>query len=432
MAAYLAKAGAKVVLFEREIMPRPHVGESLVPSSTRVFKELGFLPTMESAGFVRKYGAVWTSANAKGVEGHDFRGLDDELHPERQAEIKFAERDQPGVEQPYTWHVDRGRFDLLLLQHANKLGVHVYEGVRVDGVEFNQDEAAITYHIGRKAMSTSCRIVVDASGRHTLLGNQLGLKVRDPVYDQYAIHTWFDNYDRTFAAGSEAYHDHIFVHFLPVANSWIWQIPVTETLTSIGVVTQKKNFAKSKAEREQFFWDTAASRPDLYEALKAAKRVRPFKDEGDYSYAMKQICGDRFVLIGDAARFVDPIFSTGVSIALSCARFASRDVLEALQTGDYSRNAFSTYETTLRRGTQNWYDFISVYYRLNILFTYFVKNPRYRLDVVKLLQGDVYDEEAPAVLGLMRQAVRDVEQNPEHYWHRQLNELTHDAFAPTF
>src|SRR5262249_42589825 len=112
MAAYLAKGGAKVVVFEREIMPRPHVGESLVPSSTRVLKELGFLPTMESAGFVRKYGAVWTAANAKGVAGIDFQGVPDELHPEQEAAIEFVERDQAGVDQPYTWHVDRGKFDL--------------------------------------------------------------------------------------------------------------------------------------------------------------------------------------------------------------------------------------------------------------------------------------------------------------------------------
>ncbi len=103
-------------------------------------------------------------------------------------------------------------------------------------------------------------------------------------------------------------------------------------------------------------------------------------------------------MIGDAARFVDPIFSTGVSIALNGARFASADIIRAAETGDFRKKSFETYETTIRRGTNNWYNFISVYYRLNVLFTAFIRDPRYRLDVLKLLQGDVYDEEEPPVL----------------------------------
>jgi len=136
----------------------------------------------------------------------------------------------------------------------------------------------------------------------------------------------------------------------------------------------------------------------LFNGLKASERIRPFKAEGDYSYAAKQIAGDRFLLVGDAGRFVDPIFSTGVSIALNSARFASRDIIEACAKDDFSRESFQTYETTIRRGTNNWYDFISVYYRLNVLFTKFINDPKYRLDVLKLLQGDVYDEKPPAVL----------------------------------
>src|SRR5579884_4262555 len=113
---------------------------------------------------------------------------------------------------------------------------------------------------------------------------------------------------------------------------------------------------------------------------------------------MKEICGDNYLLVGDAARFVDPIFSTGVSIALNSARFASADILQAAESGDFRKESFQTFESTLRCGTRNWYEFISVYYRLNVLFTAFVQDPRYRLDVLKLLQGDVYDDEAPAVL----------------------------------
>jgi flavin-dependent dehydrogenase len=198
------------------------------------------------------------------------------------------------------------------------------------------------------------------------------------------------------------------------------------------VVTQKKNFAAGRAEREQFFWEAVASRPELEAGLRSAERVRGFSDEGDYSYAMKEIASDRLVLIGDAARFVDPIFSTGVSIALNSSRFASRDVIEAFRTGDLSKRAFDRYVSTIRRGTRNWYNFISVYYRLNVLFTAFVNDPRYRLDVLQLLQGDVYEDVEPPVLTRMREIVTEVESNPKHVWHDDLGDLTAHAFEGTF
>ena len=135
------------------------------------------------------------------------------------------------------------------------------------------------------------------------------------------------------------------------------------------------------------------------------------------------------VLVGDAGRFVDPIFSTGVSIALNSSRFASRDIVKALETGNFKREAFSTFESTIKRGTRNWYNFITVYYRLNVLFTAFVLDPRYRLDVLQLLQGDVYEEQEPPVLTRMRELVGSVERNPEHIWHKLLGDLTANAFV---
>lgn len=452
MGAYLAKAGVKCVVFEGELFPREHVGESLVPASTRVFKELGFLEEMERHKFPRKYGAAWTTAaNYTSGFADDFEGLE----PDCRADIRFEERAQPGVDQNYTYHVDRGKFDNLLLHHAAKLGATVYEGVRARHVDFSERCPRVQFQLGNKTMDVAARMVVDASGRHTFLGNQLRLKVRDTVFDQYAIHTWFEGYNRqAWNKTGEAVHgvgfkridpatnkdaggkprgfeeNYIYIHFLPISNSWIWQIPIYEDITSIGVVTQKKNFAKTRESREKFFWDAVGTRPEICESLKSATQLRPFKDEGDYSYAMKQLAGDRFLLVGDAGRFVDPIFSTGVSIALNSSRFASRDIIAALQTGDLSRASFKTFEDTIRLGTKNWYDFISVYYRLNAVFTAFILDPRYKLDTLKLLQGDVYDDPNPAVLQKMKEIVSTVENNPTHIWHQFLGDLTNNAFKP--
>jgi 1H-pyrrole-2-carbonyl-[peptidyl-carrier protein] chlorinase len=275
-------------------------------------------------------------------------------------------------------------------------------------------------------------MVVDATGRNTLIGNQMGWKVADPVFDQYALHTWFDNYDRRVVAQNDDKLDYIYIHFLPITNSWVWQIPITDTITSIGVVTQKRHFKGSKASREQFFWDCVHTRPEFKEAMAPATQMRPLKAEGDYSYAMTKIVDDRLVLVGDAGRFVDPIFSTGVSIALNSSRFASADILGAMESGDFGAASFKDYEKTIRLGTKNWHDFITVYYRLNVLFAAFIQDPRYRIDVLKLVQGDVYDEEQPEVLQKMKDIVTSVERNEGHVWHKLLGDLTANAFAPTF
>lgn len=453
-ASYLAKAGLKCVVLEREIMPRHHVGESFVPATTRVLKEIGFIDEMDKNGFVRKYGAVWTAAT-KGVYNVDFDGLGADVHPdvpmnitqhthkldgmeeECRADIRFGEREQEGVDRNHTWHVDRGKFDLLLLQYANKLGATVYEGIRAQEVDFSDPTMPkIKFSLGKQNLALTCRVVIDASGRQTLLGNQLKFKINDPVFNQYALHTWFDNYDRRHfakARNGESHEDYIYIHFLPLTNTWVWQIPITDTATSIGVVTQKQNFAKSRESREQFFWNAVASRPDLYSALKEATQLRPLKEEGDYSYGMKQICGDGFAMVGDAARFVDPIFSSGVSIAMNSSRLATRSIISTLQSGGVcNKESFEDFAATMRRGTKNWYEFITVYYRLNVLFTAFVEDPKYRIDVLKLLQGDLYDTDSPPVLAEMRRIVTDVESRPNHPWHKLLGDLTNDAFRPTF
>jgi 1H-pyrrole-2-carbonyl-[peptidyl-carrier protein] chlorinase len=427
LAAYLAKAGISCVLFEREIFPRPHVGESLVPAANRVLQELGLLEQMEAAKFPRKYGSAWTSVTSKKIYSHDFEGLPLDCR----GDIRFDEREMQG-DRNYTYHVDRAKFDHLLLQHARKLGATVYEGVRVNRVDLPKDDfPRIVISSEEQEVVKSVRLIVDASGRRTLLGSQLKLKVKDPVFNQFAIHTWFEGYDR----GISDKKDYVFVHFLPISNSWIWQIPITDTITSFGVVTQKEHFAKKKQEREQFFWDCVSTHPEVFENLKQAKQLRPFEEEADYSYAMKQFCGDGWVLIGDAARFVDPIFSSGISIALNSARLASQEIIKALKqstlkNGVFTREHLQDYEATVQRGMKNWYEFISLYYRLNILFTMFVSDPRYRLDILKLLSGEVYDEDEPQVLQEMRKIVTVVEQNSNHIWHKLLNELTANAFKP--
>ncbi|MBE1489193.1 NAD(P)/FAD-dependent oxidoreductase [Plantactinospora soyae] len=430
VASYLARAGLDVAVFESAVFPREHVGESLVPAVIPVMNDIGVTPKIEAAGFPRKYGAAWTSADTRPTSTLDF---DAASHGFGVAEIAYEERDQAGVDRIYTWHVDRAQFDQILLKHAESLGAKVFQGVRVNRVDFDDpDRPVLQAGIGRTTTPIPVRMVVDASGRHTQLGSQLKLKVPDPVFNQYAIHTWFEGLDRASLARDPAQADYIHVHFLPLEATWVWQIPITDTITSIGVVTQKARFKAAKDDLETFFWDSVGSRPDLLKGLQEAERVRPFKSEGDYSYGMRQIAGDGMVLIGDAARFVDPIFSSGVSVAMNSARFAAADIIAAAGAGDFRRERFDTYVNILRRGVNSWYDFISVYYRLNILFTAFIDDPRYRRDVIRMLQGDVYDGPEPPALGVMREFVAAVEADPDHLWHHRLGDLKAPAAAALF
>jgi flavin-dependent dehydrogenase len=428
-ASYLARAGLSVAVFEGETFPREHVGESLVPATTPVLSEIGALEKIDEANFPKKYGASWTSAESRDIPRLGYGGLSHGWA----ADIQFVERNQPGVDRDYTFHVDRGKFDAILLKHADEQGASVFNGVRVLKVDFDDpEEVRLTCKMAKREVDFTAKLVVDASGRQTMLGRQLKVKVADPVFDQYAVHTWFEGLDRASLSRDAVQADHIFVHFLPIKDTWVWQIPITDTITSIGVVTQKKRFKEGSGDREEFFWNFVSSRPELVDALKNSTQVRPFKAEGDYSYAMKQICGDRFILIGDAARFVDPIFSSGVSVALNSARIACRDIIAAHDAGDYTKGRFATYENKLRRAVKYWYEFISIYYRLNVLFTAFVQDPRYRIDVLKMLQGDVYDGQEPKALQAMREVVATVEANPDHLWHPYLGTLRAPTSAPSF
>src|SRR4030042_260216 len=250
MGSFLSKAGISNILLEADNHPRPHVGESMVMSSVRVFDEIGFLSTLETEGFVRKYGASW----------HEIGG--------REAAITFSEFPQEGIRQPYTYHVDRSKLDLLMLKHAQRLGTQVYQGATVKEVLF----------------------------------------------------------DGARARGEPETADYIHVYFLPVERGWAWQIPITDTITSIGIVAEKDVFRQFRGRPEDYFEHYVQSNKGLAQAMAGAVRLNDYKTEGDYSYSMNSFIGNGWVLIGDAARFVDPIFSSGVSIALYSAKYASEQI----------------------------------------------------------------------------------------------------------
>lgn len=407
LGCYLSMAGISNTIIDKAIHPRPHVGESMVPVTTRVFREIGFLETMEKEGFPKKYGASWHAPMNKG-----------------QVYILFGEFPNDLTNQDYTYHVDRAKMDMLLLKRAEELGSTVIQGVAVKQVLFTDGYATgVRVGIGDKEVDLQSKIVVDASGRNTILGRQLKLKVKDPIFNQYAVHAWFEGVNR----GTDHTSGHIHIYFLPIERGWVWQIPITETVTSIGVVLEKEAFTKVvKGDLEEFFWEQMETNENLAIAMKDARRINEFKNEGDYSYKMSKFVGNGYFLIGDAARFVDPIFSSGVSVAMHGARNAAQQIKLALEANDFSEEFLKPYETTMRAGVDIWYEFIRLYYKLLPLFTLFMQSKEYRQQVHALLQGEVYDKKDVPVLDAMRKYIEAVENTEGHLLKNQLTDVPID------
>jgi FADH2 O2-dependent halogenase len=404
---YLSKAGIKNTIFEAANHPRAHVGESMVMSSVRVFDEIGFLPVLEREGFIRKYGASWHPPVRKG-----------------EAAIAFNEFPQEKIRQDYTYHVDRKKFDLLMLKHAESLGTKVYQGVSATKVLFDDNNytRGVRIRVANHEIDVPTRMVVDATGRNTLLGKQLRVKKTDPIFDQFAVHAWYENVDKGKMASSEYIH----VYFLPVKRGWAWQIPITHEITSMGIVAEKDVFKGARLDPGDYFQKYVNSNPDLADAMRNARRVNEFKLEGDYSYKMDTFAGNGFVMIGDAARFVDPIFSSGVSVALYSAKYSSERIQYAFETNDFSEAALKPYEQKLRAGTEIWYEFIRLYYKLLPLFTHFISSKDHRMEVLRLLQGEVFDRREVPVLDAMRKFIRTVETTPNHRFAGQLSDIPID------
>jgi len=395
LGCYLADAGLSPLVFEKLNHPRPHVGESLMPSTVRILREIGFHELAEGAGF----------PHAPGVVYRPPRG-DDVVLP-------YADFPQEGIDQEYTYHVDRARFDMLLMKHAESKGCKIVEGVGVERVLFDDDERArgVRVSVGGQLAEIESRVVVDAAGRGTRIGRQLELRRNHPVLDQFALHAWFVDVDRGPAA-TEACTN---IFFLPELRGWAWHVPINDEITSIGVVAARAEYQREKMGVEGFFDLALGTNPKLADATADARRINDLKGEVNYSYSLDRVCGDGWLAVGDAARFLDPIFSSGVSVAMHSARFAAERIEAGLAGEDTRRAVFMPYEDMMLSGAAIWDDFIRLFYRLLPAFTHLLES-EHRSAIMKMIQGDTYDPENTEWLDEMRTLVRKVEEADTHPW----------------
>lgn len=400
--SYLSMAGIDHVVLERDRFPRHHIGESLVTASNRVLHEIGVLAKLDEAGFVHKRGAVWVPKSGRNI-----------AEVEILADPRFGGLD-------YTFQVERARFDKLLLDHAASLGSQVSEETVVTEALTEGDRVVgVKARRNGDAQEIRARFVIDASGRSTFLGSRFRLKKKDPIFNQYAIYSYFKGVDR----GRKETQDNIHIHFLPTRRGWCWQIPISPEVTSVGVVTEREDFKRDGRDPGAYFARHIETQPELSRRLANATQVDEFRTEGDYSYSMERLTGPGFALVGDAARFVDPIFSSGVSVALNSARFATGAIIPVLRGERDEEEARAEYETRLSAGIRTWYEFIKVYYKLQNLFTHYLRKPAYQPELVRLLQGEVYDPDEISVLGKLRDDIRKIEATPGHAMQADLTDI---------
>jgi flavin-dependent dehydrogenase len=338
VSARLAQRGRSVLLLEKEHFPRFHIGESLLPCSMPLLEQLGVMPALLEHGFMPKYAAEFVTADGSLTRRYAFAdGL-----------IGGA---------PSAFEVDRAEFDQLLLQNASRLGVDVREGTAVTRVEFDHESVGVTLRDGGGGETrASAQLLIDASGQSSFLAGKLGLREMDGELKNFAIYSHFEGAERH--DGDRA--GDITVVVAP--GGWWWVIPLAGGKTSVGQVVPASMLRGRKPD-EAYFFERIAAIPYLAKRLAQATRVAPVRTISDYSYVSKRLVGDRFLLVGDAGAFIDPVFSTGVYLGMIGAFKAAEAVDAALSAGRFSRREFVAYEGWLRKQVETYKKFVKGFYR---------------------------------------------------------------------
>lgn len=336
-ATFLAMKGRRVIVLEKEKFPRFHIGESLLPYSMGAFERLGLREKLD-ATFPPKFGAEITSSCGHGV-------------------VKFNFKDAYKPEHVRAYQVVRSEFDKILLDHAAEHGATVWEETAVDKTEFAADQVQLTVRRGGVTEQISARYVVDCSGRNTVLGNSFKLKEGYPGLKKFSIYAHYDHVDRS--PGAEG----TFTRLIRGRERWFWMIPLSETLMSIGVVMDIGTFKALKMKPEEALESILREEPEIWSRMTASKRVTPVYAESDYSYRNRSLAGDRWLLAGDAAGFIDPMFSTGVFVAIESAERAANAIDAALASENRRAAAFRRYERDMRRVMNLYLRFVYNWYR---------------------------------------------------------------------
>jgi flavin-dependent dehydrogenase len=387
----VAQQGHRVRLFEREHFPRFHIGESLIPCTYFILERLNMLPKMKQSHFVKKYSVQFV--NELGRVSEPFYFVEHKAHESSQ-----------------TWQVLRSELDEMLLHNAREHGVQAEEGVHVLSVLWEGDRA-VGVRIKREdgtQQEVRAKVVVDASGQSSIIMDRLNLREWDPVLKKAALWTYWEGAYRDVGRDEGA----TIVIQTQGKQGWFWYIPQHDNVISIGVVAGYDYLFKNRGGKshEQIYFEEVERCPGLKPRLAHAKRVAPYRAAKEYSYRAKKAAGDGWVLVGDAFGFLDPLYSSGVLLALKSGALAADAITAGLAKGDTSGAQLGQWEPEFVQGMERMRRLVCAYYD-GFSFGRFVKRfPHLKGLVTDLLIGDLFKDEVDQVWPAMEQIWDEVRQ----------------------
>ncbi len=378
----IAQAGHQVQLFEREHHPRFHIGESLIPETYWILQRLNMLPKMKRSHFVKKYSVQFVNQHGKLSEPFYF--WDNKPH-----------------ECSQTWQVRRSEFDHLMIENAREHGVKVFEGTRVLEILWEGERA-----VGVKVQDEDgtvgevrADVVVDASGQSSMIMSRLNLREWDPVLRKAALWTYWEGAYRDTGRDEGA----TMVLQTQGKHGWFWYIPLHDNIVSVGVVAGYDYLFKNRdsSDYEQIYFEEVERCSEVKRRIAPGKRVSQFFAQKEYSYRSKRAAGNGWVLVGDAFGFLDPLYSSGVLLALKSGSLAADAVVEGLAKRDTSAAQLGKWEGEYVRGMERMRRLVCEYYE-GFSFGRFVKrHPDKKGAVTDLLIGDLFRDELDEVFELM-------------------------------
>lgn len=371
-AILLAQHGHRVVLLEKARHPRFHIGESLLPANLPLFERLGVADQIQSIG-MKKIGAEFVSQ----THGHSETFL-------------FADAWDKNMQSAY--QVRRSDFDAILIRRAAQVGVTVVEGCRARQVDLTGVRAGVDAEIeggadGGAALHWDANFIIDASGRDTLIANQLAIKLRNKNHNSAALYAHFAGAER-YTGDREG-----IISLYWFEHGWFWFIPLADGATSVGAVVWPYYLKSRKIPVRQFFLDTIQQCQPLADRLAKASLTSEVEATGNYSYAASHTHGRNYLLLGDAYAFIDPVFSSGVWFAMHSAVAGAQAVDTCLRVPARAGSALKAFDRTVRRGPRKFAWFI---YRISApTMREFFMQPRNILRtkeaLLSLLAGDIFD-----------------------------------------
>ncbi len=368
ISSLLSESGWDVVLLDKDHHPRFHIGESLLPMSLPIFDKLGVRDKVEEIGIVKR-GAEFVSQYHNGsAVTYYFQGARDKTNP-------------------YAFQVRRSEFDQILLNNSKEKGTRVFEGVRVTNIDLNSSDMPLVTAKSEDGSTQEwkTRYVVDATGRDSILAKQLGTRKNNRRHNSSAIYSHFENAERL--QGDDE--GNISIYWFD--EGWFWMIPLKDGTMSVGAVC-RPGYLQNIKDLDQYLWDTVALSPDVTKRLQNARMTMKTRATGNYSYYSDQLVGKDYIMIGDAFAFIDPIFSSGVHLAMTSAIHAI-DVIEATLKGNSQlpriQKEYKS-KSTRSLNTLSWFIYRMTQPALRNLFM----NPRnvfgIEEEILSMLAGDLY------------------------------------------